>query len=109
MLTPVHFFSHGSTMMLGEQCPSADYWKKCGDEALANNIKGVIIMGAHWDCLNDKILVASNPAPRKSPVSYVAPDKYMDYKLNPDIHTAKHCVQMLSNQGFDVNEDPKFD
>lgn len=30
-LTPVHFFSHGSTMMLGEQSDSADYWKKCGD------------------------------------------------------------------------------
>jgi hypothetical protein len=45
-LTPVHFFSHGSTMMLGEESESAAYWKKCGDEALANNIKGVIIMVA---------------------------------------------------------------
>ena len=43
-LTPVHFFSHGSTMMLGEECESTTYWKKCGDEALANNIKGVVIM-----------------------------------------------------------------
>lgn len=43
-LTPVHFFSHGSTMMLGEESESADYWKKCGDEALARNINGVIIM-----------------------------------------------------------------
>lgn len=42
--TPVHFFSHGSTMMLGEDSSSADYWKKCGDEALARNIQGVIIM-----------------------------------------------------------------
>lgn len=44
MATPVHFFSHGSTMMLGEESQSADYWKKCGDEALANGIKGVVIM-----------------------------------------------------------------
>jgi aromatic ring-opening dioxygenase catalytic subunit (LigB family) len=43
-LTPVHFFSHGSTMMLGEESESADYWKKCGDEALARKIKGVVIM-----------------------------------------------------------------
>lgn len=42
--TPVHFFSHGSTMMLGEESTSADYWKKCGDEALANGIKGVVMM-----------------------------------------------------------------
>jgi aromatic ring-opening dioxygenase catalytic subunit (LigB family) len=43
-ITPVHFFSHGSTMMLGEESESAEYWKKCGDEALANGIKGVIMM-----------------------------------------------------------------
>jgi aromatic ring-opening dioxygenase catalytic subunit (LigB family) len=43
-LTPVHFFSHGSTMMLGEESKSADYWKQCGDEALARGIKGVVIM-----------------------------------------------------------------
>lgn len=40
----MHFFSHGSTMMLGEESESADYWKRCGDEALANGVKGVIIM-----------------------------------------------------------------
>lgn len=43
-LTPVHFFSHGSTMMLGEESKSADYWKACGDAALARGIKGVVIM-----------------------------------------------------------------
>jgi len=43
-ITPVHFFSHGSTMMLGEESESAEYWKKCGDEALVNGIKGVIMM-----------------------------------------------------------------
>jgi aromatic ring-opening dioxygenase catalytic subunit (LigB family) len=43
-LTPVHFFSHGSTMMLGEESKSADYWKRCGDGALAQGIKGVVIM-----------------------------------------------------------------
>jgi hypothetical protein len=36
---PVHFFSHGSTMMLGEESGSADYWKKAGDEALGHGIK----------------------------------------------------------------------
>ena len=43
-ITPVYFFSHGSTMMLGEESESADYWKKCGDEALAHGIKGVVMM-----------------------------------------------------------------
>lgn len=43
-LAPVHFFSHGSTAMLGEESKSADYWKACGDAALAHGIKHVIIM-----------------------------------------------------------------
>lgn len=43
-LTPVFFFSHGSTMMLGEESDSATFWKKAGDEALARGIKGVIMM-----------------------------------------------------------------
>lgn len=43
-LTPVHFFSHGSTMMLGEESNSATYWKKCGDDALANGVRHVVMM-----------------------------------------------------------------
>lgn len=31
-------------MMLGEQSESAAYWKKCGDEALKNGVKGIIMM-----------------------------------------------------------------
>lgn len=45
-LTPVYFFSHGSTMMLGEESESADYWKKAGDDALAKGIKGIVMMVA---------------------------------------------------------------
>ena len=108
-LTPVHWFSHGSTMMLGEESDAATYWKKAGDEALAHNIKGVIMMGAHWAGLNDKIMVATNPKPNMSPVAYVHPSKYANYKLNPDLPTSRRCIQMLRDEGFDADEDPKFD
>ena len=43
-LTPVHYFSHGTPTMLGEESPSADYWKECGTEALRHGVKHVIIM-----------------------------------------------------------------
>jgi aromatic ring-opening dioxygenase catalytic subunit (LigB family) len=43
-LNPVHFFSHGSTAMLGESSKSADYWEACGKAALENGIKHVVIM-----------------------------------------------------------------
>ncbi|KAJ5536250.1 hypothetical protein N7513_009436 [Penicillium frequentans] len=108
-LTPVYFFSHGSTMMLGEESTSADYWKQCGDEALSRGIKGVVIMGAHWDCLGDKIEVATNPKPGKSPVAYVKPEKYVDYELIPDLDTCNRCIGMLAKEGFNVSGNNKFD
>ncbi|CEN61145.1 Extradiol ring-cleavage dioxygenase, class III enzyme, subunit B [Aspergillus pseudodeflectus] len=108
-LTPVHFFSHGSTMMLGEESESADYWRKCGAEALARGIKGVVIMGAHWDCSHDSLEVATNPNPGKSPVAYVNPEKYINYKLTPDIPTANRCISLLRADGFSVTGNDKFD
>ncbi|KAI4779263.1 LigB subunit of an aromatic-ring-opening dioxygenase LigAB, partial [Aureobasidium sp. EXF-8845] len=108
-LTPVHFFSHGSTMMLGEESTSGDYWKKCGDEALAHDIKGVIMMGAHWDARGDKILVSANPKPNKSPVAYVHPSKYVDYALNPDLPTADVVLDLLLKAGFNAEKDASFD
>ena len=30
--------------MLEAETEAGDYWKKCGDDALAHNIKGVVIM-----------------------------------------------------------------
>lgn len=43
-MAPVHFFSHGSTMMLGEEHNSAKYWERMGDLALANGLEHVIMM-----------------------------------------------------------------
>lgn len=96
-------------MMLGEESESAAYWKRAGDAALANKIKGVVMMGAHWDALGDKVEVATNPSPGKSPVAYVHPSKYVDYKLNPDLETSERCVTMLREAGFDANPNPAFD
>ncbi|KAF7891741.1 hypothetical protein EAF00_008043 [Botryotinia globosa] len=108
-LTPVHFFSHGSTMMLGEESDSATYWKKCGDEALENGIKHVVMMGAHWATLGNEIEVASNPTPGKSPVAYVHPSKYVPYKLNADIPMATRCVELLQKNGLKAKLNDKFD
>ncbi len=111
-------------MMLGEDSESAAYWKKCGDEALANGIKGVVIMvnispsfyvssdipqGAHWDCLKDEIQVATNPNPSKSPGAYVHPSKYVYYNLNTDIPTSNRCISMLRDGDFNCNGNPTFD
>ncbi|KKY21021.1 putative aromatic ring-opening dioxygenase family protein [Diplodia seriata] len=108
-ITPVHFFSHGSTMMLGEESDAATYWKKCGDDALAHGIKGIIMMGAHWDADGDRVEVAMNPAPTKSPVAYVHPDKYQHYALNPDLATGNRCIELLRAAGFQAQGNPAFD
>jgi aromatic ring-opening dioxygenase catalytic subunit (LigB family) len=96
-------------MMLGEESTSADYWKECGDDALAHGIKGVVMMGAHWDAIWDAIEVATNPSPGKSPVAYVHPSKYVDYKLNPDVPTANRCIGMLKDAGFNARVNDTFE
>jgi len=108
-ISPVHFFSHGSTMMLGEESESATYWKQCGDEALENGVKGVIMMGAHWDATGDMVEVAMNPSPGKSPVAYVHPSKYVDYKLEPDLQGGKRVMAELKKAGYNVRPNPKFE
>ncbi|KAF1352589.1 Extradiol ring-cleavage dioxygenase, class III enzyme, subunit B [Delphinella strobiligena] len=105
---PVHFFSHGSTMMLGEESTSATYWKKCGDDALAHGLKGVVMMGAHWDTAGDAIEVSANPEPTKSPVAYVHPSKYVNYKLNPDIPNSHRCLKLLKDAGFNARLNETF-
>lgn len=96
-------------MMLGEESESATYWKKCGDEALAHGIKGVVIMGAHWDARGDKVQVAANPKPNKNPVAYVHPSKYIDYQLNTDLETADRCIRLLQDNGIDAEANETFD
>jgi aromatic ring-opening dioxygenase catalytic subunit (LigB family) len=116
-------------MMLGEESRSAEYWKKCGDEAIANGCKGVIMMvslkilegtilhklanvdkGAHWDTKGDnRIEVATKPDPEMNPVAYVRPDKYVGYKINVDLPTANRCISMLKDGGLNAHPNPSFD
>lgn len=119
IISPEHLTSHAdfltrtcpgsSTMMLGEQSTSADYWKKCGDEALAHGVKGVVMMGAHWDATHDRIEVSMNPNPGKSPVAYVHPSKYVDYKLVPDLTNGQRCIDLLKSSGFNVTGNDTFE
>ena len=97
-------------MMLGEESASATYWKACGDDALKHNVKGIVIMGAHWDAKGyNKVQVAMNPNPPKQPVANVAPSKYKDYKLKPDIPTGRRCIQMLNDAGFEASGNDSFE
>ncbi|KAK5468791.1 hypothetical protein LTR20_003137 [Exophiala xenobiotica] len=104
-LTPVHFFSHGSTRMLEAETESGEYWGKCGEEALAHGVKGIILMA----CLGDKIEVATNPSPGKSFCPFVDPSLYNDWKPNPDIAGAERCISMLAAEGFNVGPNPDFE
>lgn len=104
----MHFFSHGTTRMLAEDTESSAYWKKCGDEALAHGVQGIVIMGAHWGCAGDGIQIATNPAPNKTVCQLVQPSRYESWKPNPDLKTAQRCMKMLREEGFTVSEAREF-
>src|SRR5690606_23655883 len=67
------------------------------------------LQGAHWDAPGDRVEVATNPNPGKSPVAYVHPSKYVNYELNPDLPTAERCISMLSAAGLDAHPNPGFE
>src|ERR1700737_1176411 len=107
--TPVFFMSHGSTMMLGEESAPADFWLSVGQEATRRGVKGVVMMGAHWECLGDKIQVAMKPNPGKSPVAYVDPKWFLDYKINASTELGAKCISLLKKDGFKVEVNDEFD
>lgn len=69
----------------------------------------IFAQGAHWATLGDEIEVAANTSPAKSPVAYVEPSKFVNYKLNPDISMASRCVEMLKKSGLKAKLNQKFD
>jgi aromatic ring-opening dioxygenase catalytic subunit (LigB family) len=89
--------------MIEADTTSGKYWRKCGEEALAHNVKGVIIIGAHWECLGDKLEVATNPNPGKSPCPFVDPKLWTTWKPNPDSLTAERCIKLLAEEGYNVS------
>ena len=50
-----------------------------------------------------------HPKPNKSPVAYVHPRKYEDWKLKPDLETGQRCIDMLRANGFDASGNATFD
>lgn len=67
-------------------------------------------MGAHWDARgSNRVDIATNPDPTKSPVAYVHPSKYVDYKLNPDLATGKRCIELLKEKIIDARANETFD
>lgn len=128
-MSPVHFFSHGSTMMLGEDSASARYWERMGEEALKRGVEHVIMMvssptpisiyllniltrtlqGAHWATTDEGVLISANPKPGQNPVAYVHPSKYENYKLNPDLPMVSIVQQHLQAAGIPAKPDPTFD
>lgn len=44
-----------------------------------------------------------------SPVAYVHPDKYVNYRLNPDLPMADRCVDLLNAAGLKARKNTTFD
>ncbi|KAK4934619.1 hypothetical protein LTR10_024169 [Elasticomyces elasticus] len=94
-------------MLTGEDSHIREYWLHHGNKALEYGIKGIIIMGAHWNIPGRKIRVSMNPDAKAQPIALVGRAKYANYKPNADLQTAKRCVQMLEGAGYEVEPDYK--
>ena len=52
--------------------------------------------------------MATNPKVTPERVAIVKQSKYINYKPNPDLSTARRALKMLQDAGFEVEEDSKF-
>ncbi|GJC97794.1 aromatic ring-opening dioxygenase [Colletotrichum higginsianum] len=109
-LAPTAFWSHGSPLMCCKESESSTYWAKFGQEAKANDIKGIVFIGAHWEELDDRIRVATKTKPDVVQMDMVPCEYWEDYAINIDLNLADKVMASLRDAGFpDVKEDPTFD
>ncbi|EMC98759.1 hypothetical protein BAUCODRAFT_154495 [Baudoinia panamericana UAMH 10762] len=110
LLAPVHFISHGTASLIHEPSRVKDYWKKLGQDALDHGVKGVIIMGAHWNVTEpNRVRVGTNPNPNFMPLVAADSALWKDLKTNTDIETSRRVIRLLQDANIDAVEDPKFD
>ncbi|KAJ9632747.1 hypothetical protein H2204_007622 [Knufia peltigerae] len=95
-------------MLAGEQSNVRDYWQYHGRKAVQHPVKGVIMMGAHWDVGGRKVHIAANPNPNPEPVGLVIQSEWTRQKANTDVQTAQRCVNMLKDAGFEAVLDTEF-
>ncbi|KAJ0419696.1 Extradiol ring-cleavage dioxygenase, class III enzyme, subunit B [Aspergillus carlsbadensis] len=110
-LAPVLFLSHGTAALLQEDSRVRDYWKKLGLDALDHGVKGVIIMGAHWNTAGNnphRIHVAMNAKPGFMPLIAADPKIWRDFQPNPDLETGERVISMLQSAGIEAYPDKEF-
>lgn len=95
--------------MLGERSAPAAYWEQIGRQALEQGVEKIVMMGAHWETLDDRVMVSANPTPPKQPVAWVDPKKYKDFDLNPDLELADKVCEMLKSSGMNATLEPNFE
>ncbi|CUM55095.1 uncharacterized protein AC631_03453 [Debaryomyces fabryi] len=100
---PILFVSHGSTMMLGEESVVSRDWEEQGRNAERNGVQGVIILGAHWEKTGQNLVhVSIKEPPGMNPISWVAKEKYENYRINCSKDLGTTVGNILTNGGINV-------
>ena len=96
--------------MCCKESTSSECWARLGKEALANGVKGVVFIGAHWEELGDRIRVATKFDPDRVQMDLVPRSYWEDYPINVSQDLAHRVIDLLRSSQFrDVEADPTFD
>ncbi|CUM67392.1 uncharacterized protein PRCAT00005086001 [Priceomyces carsonii] len=100
---PILFVSHGSTMMLGEESVVSKDWEEQGRNAERRDVKGIVILGAHWEKPGEDLVhVSIKEPPGMNPIAWVAKEKYENYQINGSKELGTRVGKILSEGGINV-------
>lgn len=81
-----------------------------GKEALNSDVKGVVLIGAHWEEKGEKLRVATKFEPGRAQMDMVPREYWEKYPINVSKELADRVIDLLRAHQFrDVEPDPTFD
>lgn len=81
-----------------------------GKEAINSGVKGVVLIGAHWEEKGEKLRVATKFEPGRVQMDMVPREYWEKYPINVSRELADRVVDLLrAHQFHDVEADPTFD
>ncbi len=106
-----YYISHGSPMILVENSPWKELWRRIGEEIRREvNPEVIVVISPHFFSFNKKFLVETQEELKCIQDYYGFPEELYKYcySTNNDVELAKEIVKIGKEKGLEVEEDSSW-